>query len=99
MTLTATGIDIYQMSGTRTASRMPSVGWLAQITQKLNETRPRRGPGRRGRLLRQPGGGIEYFVWQSWAVDVSMRYHAVILHETTNHDVQFGIGLVFYASD
>jgi hypothetical protein len=38
-------------------------------------------------------------VWQSWAVDVSLRYHAVILHETTNHDVQIGIGLVFYASD
>jgi len=32
-------------------------------------------------------------------VDVSMRYHAVILHETTNHDVQFYAGVVFYAAD
>jgi opacity protein-like surface antigen len=102
MTLTATGVDIYQMFGTRTrATKMLNAGvGLAQITQKLNDNETQAaGPGVGDGFYVSLGGGIEYFVWQSWAVDVSMRYHAVILHETTNHDVQFYAGVVFYAAD
>jgi opacity protein-like surface antigen len=102
MTLTATGIDIYQMFGTRTrVSRMLNAGvGLAQITQKLNDKEAQvAGPGVGDGFYVSLGGGIEYFVWQSWAVDVSMRYHAVILHDTTNHEMQFYLGAVFYAAD
>jgi opacity protein-like surface antigen len=101
-TLIATGLEMYQMFGTRTrTTRMLSVGvGLAQVTQKLNDNETlASGPGVGDGFYVSLGGGIEYFFWQSWAVDVSFRYHAVILHETTNHDVQMGIGFVFYASD
>jgi opacity protein-like surface antigen len=101
-TLIATGLEIYQMFGTRTrVTKMLSAGvGLAQVTQKLNDKETQAaGPGVGDGFFVSLGGGLEYFVWQSWAVDVSFRYHAVILHETTNHDIQFGVGLVFYASD
>jgi opacity protein-like surface antigen len=101
-TLIATGLEMYQMFGTRTrTTRMLSVGvGLAQVTQKLNDDETlASGPGVGDGFFVSLGGGVEYFIWQSWAVDVSMRYHAVILHETTNHDFQIGIGVVFYASD
>jgi len=101
-TVVLTGLDIFQMFGTRTrTTRMLSVGvGLAQISQKLNDDETlASGVGVGDGFYVSLGGGVEYFFWQSWAVDVNMRYHAVILHETTNHDVQIGIGLVFYASD
>jgi opacity protein-like surface antigen len=101
-TLIATGLEIYQMFGTRTRTvRMLSAGvGLAQVTQKLNDQESQvAGPGVGDGFYVSLGGGLEYFFWQSWAVDLGMRYHAVILHETTNHDVQFSAGLVFYASD
>ena len=45
------------------------------------------------------GGGTETFLWQSWALDLSLRYQAVILNDTTNHDFQITAGLVFYVTD
>ena len=101
-TLLATGFEIHQMFGTRTRTvRMLSAGvGLAQVSQALNDGESLvSGPGVGDGFFVSLGGELEYFFWQSWAVDLSLRYHAVILHETTNHDVQFGAGLVFYASD
>ena len=101
-TLIATGLEIYQMFGTRTrATKMLSAGvGLAQVTQKLNDNETLvSGTGVGDGFFVSLGGGLEHFFWQSWAVDVSFRYHAVILHETTNHDFQIAAGLVFYASN
>jgi opacity protein-like surface antigen len=101
-TVILTGAEIYQMFGTRTrVTKMLSAGvGLAQVTQKLKggETLSS-GTGVGDGFFVSVGGGFEYFFWQSWAVDLSMRYQALILHETTNHDVQIAAGLVFYASD
>ena len=101
-TLLAQGLEVYQMFGTRTRTvRMLSAGvGLAQVSHKLNDKETQSsGPGVGDGFYVSLGGELESFFWQSWALDLSLRYHAVILHETTNHDVQFGAGLVFYASD
>jgi hypothetical protein len=97
----ATGAEIYQMFGTRTRNvRMLSAGiGLAQITQKLNDGETQlSGKGVGDGIFLSGGGEIEYFFWQSWAVDLSTRYHAVFLDGVVNHDVQLSAGLVFYAS-
>ena len=101
-TILLTGFDMYQMFGTRTrTTKMLSAGvGLAQVSQKLNDGETQSaGTGVGDGFYAGLGGEIEYFFWQSWAVDASFRYNAVILHDTTNHDFQIGIGLVFYASD
>ena len=101
-TLIATGLEMYQMFGTRTrTTKMLSIGvGLAQVTQKLNDGETQAaGPGVGDGFFVSLGGGTETFFWQSWALDLSLRYHAVILHDTTNHDIQISMGLVFYASD
>ena len=101
-TMILTGFELYQMFGTRTrTTKMLSVGvGLGQITQKLNDGETQSaGTGVGDGFYVSLGGGTETFVWQSWAIDLSLRYHAVILHDTTNHDFQIGIGLVFYAAD
>ncbi|TMQ52003.1 MAG: hypothetical protein E6K72_09715 [Candidatus Eisenbacteria bacterium] len=101
-TLIATGLEMYQMFGTRTrTTRMLSAGvGLAQVTQKLkdNETLSA-GPGVGDGFYVSVGGGTETFLWQSWALDLSLRYQAVILNDTTNHDFQITAGLVFYVTD
>jgi hypothetical protein len=102
LTLLATGVDIYQMFGTRTrAVKMLSAGvGLAQASQKLNDGQSLlSGKGVGDGFYVSLGGEIEYYFWRSWAMDFSLRYFAVILHESTNHDFQLGAGLVFYATD
>ena len=44
------------------------------------------------------GAGFERFVYRSWAVDGSARYSAIFLDGTTNHEVQFALGMIFYAA-
>lgn len=101
-TVILTGLEIYQMFSTRTkVTKMLSAGvGLTQVTQKLlgGETQSA-GPGVGDGFYVSAGGEIEYFFWQSWAVDVSLRYHAIILHETVNHDVQIAAGVIFYTAN
>ena len=101
-TIILTGVEMYQMFGTRTrVTKMLSAGvGLCQVSQKLvgGETQSA-GVGVGDAFYVSGGGEIEYFFWQSWAVDVSLRYHAIILHETTNHDIQIAAGLVFYTGN
>ncbi len=97
-----TGLELYQMFGTRTrTTKMLSIGLgLTQISQKLNDGETQSaGTGVGDGFFVSLGGGTETFFWQSWAIDLSLRYQAAILHNTTNHDFQIGIGLVFYAAD
>jgi opacity protein-like surface antigen len=101
-TLILTGLEIYQMFSTRTkVTKMLSAGvGLTQVTQKLvgGETQSA-GTGVGDGFYLSAGGELEYFFWQSWAVDVSLRYHAILLHETVNHDVQLAAGVIFYTAN
>ncbi len=100
-TLLASGVEIYQMFGTRTRTvRMLSAGLgLAQVNQRLNDGETKLGGrGVGDGLIVSVGAELEHFFWQSWAVDLSTRYHAVLLNASTNHDLQISAGLIFYAS-
>jgi hypothetical protein len=100
LTVMASAFEVYQMFGTRTRTvKMLSVGaGLAQATQKLNDNETKlSGEGTGDGLFVSLGGEIEYFFWQTWAMDLSVRYAAVLLNQTTNHDVQVAAGLIFYA--
>lgn len=99
LNLFTAGPEIYQMFGTRSRThRMLSVGaGLAKIAVKLRDGEtlfPTGGDG----LYVSAGAGVEQFFWQSWALDLSSRYLAVFHDGEVNHDVQFAIGLIFYAS-
>lgn len=91
------GIEFYQMFGTRTNSHKNlCVGLgLAQISQDTNDggtVFP--GDG----LYVSAGGGLEQFFWNSWAWDLSTRYFLLFQDGATNHDLQISLGLIFYAS-
>jgi opacity protein-like surface antigen len=44
------------------------------------------------------GAGLERYVWQSWAVDASVRYHGMIQNSKLNNDIQFQLGVIFYVA-
>jgi opacity protein-like surface antigen len=93
------GPEVYQMFGTRTRThKMLSLGaGLAKIAVKLSDDEtsfPTAGDG----VYVSAGAGVEHFVWQSWAIDLSTRYMAVFHDQKPNHDVQAALGLIFYAS-
>jgi hypothetical protein len=92
------GVDFYQMFGTRTKmTKMLSVGaGLAHPTFALNDGE-QQYPLNDGAYL-SAGAGIERFFWQSLAFDLGARYHAVFLDGKLNHDLQFSLGLIMYAS-
>jgi hypothetical protein len=92
------GLEFYQMFGTRTrTSRMLSVGaGLAKATYKLKNgstVYPTAGDG----PYLSAGAGIEHFVYQTWAADLSARYMAVFQDGKANHDFQLALGFIFYS--
>jgi hypothetical protein len=98
LTMTLSGLDVYQMFGTRTpTTRMLSAGiGIAQIHENLKD----------GELqFLTPdgfyvslGAGVEKFFFGSLAYDLSARYMTVFWNGSTNHQFQASAGLVFYAS-
>jgi hypothetical protein len=92
------GADFYQLFGTRTkTTKMLSVGGgIAHPIFALND-----GENEfvfsDGAYL-SAGAGVERFFWQSVAVDLGARYHAIFLDGKVNHDFQFSAGLIMYAS-
>lgn len=96
-TLVLSGIDFYQLFGTRTtAHKMLSVGaGLAQVSEDTNNAGvfyP--GDG----VYLSFGAGVEQFFWNSWAFDLSTRYMTLFQEGKVNHDLQLSLGLIFYAS-
>jgi opacity protein-like surface antigen len=101
LTLQTATLDVYQMFGTRSrAPRYLSAGiGIAQATQKVpsGETKVG-GTGTGDGLIATVGAGVEYFFWQSWAVDLSTRYHTIFHRDRTNHDFQVSAGVIVYAA-
>jgi hypothetical protein len=96
-TLILSGLDLYQMFGTRTrTTKYLSAGiGLAQTSIKLTDGETAYpGDG----FYLSASAGIEHFFWRSWAYDVGVRYLSVFQDGQANHDLQGSIGLVFYAS-
>ena len=93
------GLDLYQFFGTRTRNQgfVSASAGLAKINAVGSDgdpVYPIAGDG----LYVGVGGGLERFVYRSWAVDASVRYSAVFLDGSTNSDVQVALGMTFYAA-
>jgi hypothetical protein len=91
------GIEFYQMFGTRTPTvKMLMVGaGIAQTSSRtINAETIYEGDG----TFLSAGFGVERFVYRSWALDFSARYMALFLPDDRSHDVQVAAGLMFYAS-
>jgi hypothetical protein len=43
------------------------------------------------------GAGVERFLWRSWALDLSVRYMAILNDGKVNNDIQGQAGIIFYA--
>lgn len=99
VTLETYGVDLYQFyrARARTQGFLSASGGLAKIngwSSNGDLVAPLAGDG----LFLGAGAGLERFVYRSWALDLSVRYEAVFLDGSTNHDVQAAIGAVFYAA-
>ena len=99
VTVTLSGLDIYQMFGTRTTTtRMVGAGFgLAQTHYTLNDGETAFPAAPDGAYV-SLGAGVEKFFYRSLAYDLSVRYMALFVNGSTNHDFQAALGLAFYAA-
>lgn len=100
LTIQTASLELYQMFGTRTRTvRMLSAGiGLAIASQKLRDGEQKLGgTGTGDGLTVSVGAGVERFLWQSWALDLSTRYYAIFHESAINSEFQFSAGLCFYA--
>jgi opacity protein-like surface antigen len=97
--LFAYGVDIYQMFGTRTRNtKWVGVGaGIVQLRRTLNDKEIEFGSDNDGAYV-SAGAGVERFVWQSWALDLSARYLSVFQGGRANHDLQASAGIIVYAA-
>ena len=93
------GFDVYQMFSTRT--RTPewlSVGaGLVQFRRVLNGGEIDFSDNNDGVYV-SAAGGVERFIWQSWAIDLSGKYLTIFQNGRPNHDFQASLGLIVYAT-
>ena len=99
LTLQTYGIDGYQFFGTRsrTQAYLSASGGLAKTYAWISNgdpVYPIAGDG----LFLGAGAGLERFIYRSWALDASVRYTAVFIGGSTNHDLQAAVGMTFYAA-
>jgi hypothetical protein len=98
---TLSGLDFYQMFGTRT----PTVkylllsGGLSQERVKLNDGETElSGTYSSDGLYLGAGAGIERFFWSSMSWDLSGRYNAIFRDGKPHQDIQASLGIMWYAS-
>jgi len=93
------GLDFYQMFNTddRTQSLLSFGAGLAQVhyTLRDGETEyPDQGDG----LYLAAGGGIERFVYRSFALDFTARYTMIFQAQKVNQGIQALAGMIFYVA-
>ena len=93
------GFDIYQMFGTRTrVTKWLGVGaGLVQFRRVQNDDVIDFSDNNDGVYV-SLGAGVERFVWQSWALDLSGKYLTIFQAGRANHDFQAALGVVVYAT-
>jgi hypothetical protein len=93
------GFDLYQFFATRTKTpRYLDAGLgIAQVSAKQVDGEtiyPLQPDG----FYLAAGGGLERFVYRSWAVNLSARYMNVFLDGKSNSDFHAALGLILYAA-
>lgn len=99
MQATTEGFEMYQFFGTRT--KMPryigaGVG-LAQISAHLQDGGTQY-PYFPDAYYVSACGGLERFVFRSWAIDLTGRYMGILQDGSMNHHVHVALGMIFYAA-
>lgn len=100
LSLITSGAEFYQLFGTRERTvKMLMVGaGLAQMRAHMNSDDTELSSEVSGDgLFVSAGAGLEHFFFRSWAFDLSARYFTVFRNGKANHDVQGGLGVIFYA--
>jgi hypothetical protein len=94
------GFDVYQMFGTRTkTTKWLGVGaGLVQFRRVLNDKELEFADNTNDGVYVKAAAGVERFVWQSWALDLSGHYMTIFRDGKANHDFQAALGVVVYAS-
>lgn len=99
VSMNLTGFEFYQMFDTRSRD----VKWLS-IGAGIVQTSARLSNGETQYPLANDGtfvgigGGVERYVYRSWALDLSVRYQAVFYDSSVNHNLQASAGMIFYAA-
>lgn len=97
VSIITSGVEIYQMFGTRTAiTKWLSAGaGIAQLHVTEVDTDVTYPPD--GFYL-SGAAGFEKFFYRSLAWDLNARYMAIFENGSTNHQFSAALGLIFYAS-
>ena len=101
LTLINSSVEFYQLFGTDTkTTRMLSAGFgLSQPSKKLRDDEVKLGGNDvlDGAFV-SVGAGLERFFYQSLAFDLNVHYQTIFQNGSVNHNIQAGLGLIFYAS-
>ena len=84
-------------SRTRTSKWIGVGAGLVQFRRVLNDEEIDFSDNNDGVYV-SAGAGLERFVWQSWALDLSGKYLTVFQNGSTNHDFQASVGVIVYAT-
>ena len=99
LSMSMTGLELYQMFDTRSRN----VKWLSvsaglvQVSARLSDGETQYPLASDGTFV-GIGGGVERFVYRSWALDVTARYQAVFFDSSVSHNLQGSVGMIFYAA-
>ena len=94
------GFDVYQFFGVRTKTPkfvLASAG-LVHPYAKLADGQTEFTQSATDGFYVGVGGGLEHFIYRSWALDLNVRYKALLYDGQTNHLLQASLGMIFYAA-
>jgi hypothetical protein len=99
VSMNMTGFEFYQMFDTRSRDvKWLSIGaGIVQTSARLSNGETQYPLANDGTFI-GVGGGVERYVFRSWAVDLSVRYQAVFYDSSVNHNLQASAGMIFYAA-
>lgn len=99
VSMSLTGFEFYQMFDTRSRNvKWVSIGaGLVQTSARLSNGETQYPLANDGTFI-GVGGGVERYVYRSWALDLSVRYQAVFYDSSVNHNLQASAGMIFYAA-
>jgi opacity protein-like surface antigen len=100
LTVQTYGFDVYQFFSTRTRTPkyvLASAG-LVHPYGKLSDGETVYTESATDGFYVGVGGGLERFVYRSWAIDANVGYKALLYDGQTNHLLRASLGVILYAA-